>query len=263
MSKTLVWVGADGVEWPLTGAEIRGVFVESRTVGDFTGVREITSTSLIGVTGERVGAHDGEIKPIEFELGLVFSSATKFGHHGDPSELFHDFCRGCSSRKKGYLKIVDTLHPTVGLPCVVLKVPVLEQINKRQGAFRGVFKFYCDSGLWVVPLSEGTQRIVTVTNFGESTIYPKIRWKGLGGEVQTPSGSTFILPRVDDWRVVSLVPKGSGEVLDLAGVLDEPLWKKIRGQVVFEGVPVDAKRTYTIPEGAELIWEVGVLSPWL
>lgn len=87
--------------------------------------------------------------------------------------------------------------------------------------------------------------IVTVTNTGDVLIYPKIRWNGAGGEVTSPSGATFTLPSVSEPTVISLSPRS----LRLDGAFPE-------------GVPPGESKTWSLPAGASMSWEILVADPW-
>lgn len=245
MAKRLVWVGADGVSWHLSGAGVRGVILEDNGFGD------------------AVGGYDGNSKtpkPIEFEMTLAFTSDSKYGHHGEPSRIFNEFCEGCSSRVPGLLVIEDTEREQVSLPCLVTKLPVMARPNMRSGAFRGVFRFSSKGGVWRARRHDNANN-VTVTNSGDVMVWPKILWKGAGGKITAPSGASFNLPEAKEWRMLNLDPATSCEVTDLRGILDPSLWKKLWG-VFGEGVPVSESRMYQLPAGAELTWELGFFNPW-
>lgn len=243
--KSIVWVGADGVEWPLSGPGVRGVVLEDGGLGDV------------------VGGFDGDTKAprgVEFDVDLVFASDTRFGAHGEAWRIFSEFCEGCSAHRAGVFVLVDSERDVVELPCVVSRVPVLARPNLVSGAFRGSFRFWARGGVWLAR-RHATTSSVTVTNPGDVMVWPKIRWKGAGGQVTAPSGATFTLPPTKDYRIINLDPSSSCEVTDTHGTLDADLWRKLWG-VFGEGVPVGEARTYTLPKGAEMMWSVGYFNPW-
>lgn len=114
-------------------------------------------------------------------------------------------------------------------------------------------------GWWTDWLSEsGT---VTVTNWGDLTVWPQIRWNGVPATVTLPSGAKLSLPRAAAERVVSLSMAQAGFVTDEEGMPDFKLREKMRGAYP-EGIPAGEKRTYQVPQGATLEWQIGVLDPW-
>jgi hypothetical protein len=118
-----------------------------------------------------------------------------------------------------------------------------------------------DTGYWETgPFRKSGN--VTVTNSGQVYIWPEIVWEGAGGKVTLPSGAEFTLPAVDSTRRLHLDPQRSHQVLNGLGVRDDDLWRRIRGQIISEGVPPGQSRQYTLPDGAFLEWRIGVLDPW-
>lgn len=120
-----------------------------------------------------------------------------------------------------------------------------------------------DLGFWSTSEVTG-QGIVTVTNFGDVDIYPRLTWEGDGGDVIMPSTASFNLPALEDGqrRTLELSPAESMVVLDDDGEVDPVLWKMLRGVVLPEMVPAGQARTYHLPDGATLAWRLGVLDPW-
>lgn len=256
--KRLTWIGVDGVEWPLSGPGVRGVFVEHGGVGEIVGRRELSTTSLVGVPG--AGVVDGQIPPIEFSLGLVFASATKYGPHGDVEDIWHSFMRGCALFEQGVLRLEDDQRESLELACVVKQVPVLPTVNRASGALRGEVGFIAPRGVWEMP-RVSTDATVLVSNHGDVYVWPKLRWSGAGGQVELPSGARFVLPPTVDWRTFDLNPAHSGQVVDDRGVLDRDLWLQLRSTFL-EGVPAGEQRQFLLPPGVELLWRIGVLNPW-
>ena len=102
---------------------------------------------------------------------------------------------------------------------------------------------------------------VTVTNWGDLTVWPQIRWGGVADTVYLPSGARFPLPKASGERVVSLSMAQAGFVTTKDGTPDFALRKQMSGAYP-EGVPAGQTRTYRLPTGAALEWQIGVLDPW-
>lgn len=86
---------------------------------------------------------------------------------------------------------------------------------------------------------------VTVTNYGDVSVWPKIRYEGAGGVVTNPSGAKFTLPRATEETIIDLDPR----VLRLEGAFPE-------------SVPPGATGVWVLPAGAQLEWTLGVADPW-
>lgn len=86
---------------------------------------------------------------------------------------------------------------------------------------------------------------VTVTNYGDVSVWPKIRYEGAGGVVTNPSGAKFTLPRATEETIIDLDPR----VLRLEGAFPE-------------SVPPGATGAWVLPAGAQLEWTLGVADPW-
>lgn len=119
-----------------------------------------------------------------------------------------------------------------------------------------------DSGVWWLETQQSVGT-VTVSNFGDVTIWPEIVWDGAGGVVKLPSGATFNLPAVRGEHLISLHPQRTRCVLDAQGQFADALHKQLQGVILPEGVPVGVTGVFTVPHGAKLQWKVGVLDPWL
>ena len=86
---------------------------------------------------------------------------------------------------------------------------------------------------------------VTVTNYGDVSVWPKIRHEGAGGVVTNPSGAKFTIPRAAEETIIDLDPR----VLRLEGAFPE-------------SVPPGATGVWVLPAGAQLEWTLGVADPW-
>lgn len=101
------------------------------------------------------------------------------------------------------------------------------------------------TGLFRSETQTGTG-LVTVTNWGDGVIYPKIRNIGPGGIVTSPSGATWTLPPSTQAQTT----------LDL-----DP--RELRQPGVFpEGVEPGDRQSWSLPQGATLEWSVLIADPW-
>lgn len=117
------------------------------------------------------------------------------------------------------------------------------------------------AGWWFPAMSSAQSGVVTVTNSGDLTIFPTIRWR-TAGQFIVPSGAKFTLPAVATDRIAYLSHGGVGRVEDTNGVADKAT-RSLLATLPSEGVPAGETRTYTIPANSVLSWQVGVLDPWL
>lgn len=116
-----------------------------------------------------------------------------------------------------------------------------------------------DEGLWLEDTRTGVG-VVTVHNTGDTTLTPRIRWSGAGGPVTLPSGAIFTLPAVTKERILLLSAIDSLAVLTPFGEIDYTLMRQM--QVLPEAVPDQAERTFLLPVGATLEWQIGRHDPW-
>jgi len=87
--------------------------------------------------------------------------------------------------------------------------------------------------------------VVTVTNMGDTSVYPKLSYSGSGGVVESPSGATFTLPPVTEPTVVDLDPQ------------------KLRLEGAFpEGVEPGESGVWVLPDGVTASWQIQVADPW-
>lgn len=102
----------------------------------------------------------------------------------------------------------------------------------------------CADGVAKSSVMTGTGT-VTVTNHGDVSVWPKIRYQGAGGVVTNPSGAKFTLPRAAEETIIDLNPR----VLRLDGAFPE-------------NVPPGGTGVWGLPAGAHLEWTLGVADPW-
>lgn len=235
----LSWVDHTGVEtslYPLKG----DVYLQGGTLEGFTGVWSDNPTQVVGEEGLRVDPRNRVVEPVTGALTLAIRSR----------DAYRKVRRMFSESKPGWL-VLDEWR----LRCRLAEgLPAPGVIPQRGVTVR--VSLIGDAGVWVRQAS-GTGN-VTVTNDGDVPVWPKIVWKGGGGVVRLPSGASFTLPAVSATRVVDLRRSAGGRVtIPDTGVVDRPLSKQTL--VISEMVPLGEQGTFTVPAGATLMWEIGVL----
>lgn len=258
MAKRLVWIGCDGVEWPLTEYGVRGVFLEEGGISGLVGGLDTQPQPLI-TTSTRF--NDGVARPLELTLNLVAASSTsKWGQHGNIPDIMAEFTRGCSPIDTGILRLEDDQLGTKWDLDATATCPGLQHPNHQSGAERFVLTLAAPRGLWRSRYVMNGPTI-TVINTGDAVTHPKIRWAEDGGKVILPSGASFTLPTVQGWRTLNLDPATTNDVVDDDGTFDHETWRKI--DILTEGVPRHETRTFTIPKEAELHWDIYSYTPWI
>lgn len=263
MGYTFKFVAPSGYEWWLMARNPNGVFInEGSLSSQLVGSLKETATSFVGSPGQMVSSQDSQFAPITGTLQCTvaaeycddrpdvvwrrFRSDWEDTTPENPGALVMDRGDGdgelwLPARLNGALS-GSGMNPSE-LDEIPISVPVVG-----------------DRGQWLLP--EHGEGNVTVMNLGQGFVCPKIRWFGAGGVVELPSGAEVMLPAVMEPRILSLDYATSFEVVDDEGVHDDVLWRQLRGQVLGEGIPVGASRTYSLPPDAALIWELAFLNPW-
>lgn len=235
----LTYTGPSGRPWPLMRRDAIGLFVEEGSMED-------------GFTG-------GPGKPVTGTLRCTIRD-----HAGVPADKrWREFRRDWSLHAEGVLHLTRN-NVAMRLPCRASAVAPGPRMNPGEvSTLRAHVPVTSRDGLdaWLESRS-GSGDLVTVTNSGDTFVWPKIWWQGSGGEVAMPSGATFTLPSTAEPRTLMLNPDESAAVIDEHDQLDDILWRVIRGDVFGEGVPVGEERTYGLPSGAELAWDLGHYDPW-
>lgn len=264
MNYTFKFVSPEGREWRLMDPNPNGVFINEGTLANqFTGALKETASIFVGAPGQLVASADSQFLPITGTLQCTVSAEFCDGSVEKVWREFREDWESTSPENPGSF----VLNREGGLGELILPVRL------SGGALPGVgsnpaeldeipvaVSVVADKGQWLFR-DYGTG-IVTVTNSGNGFIRPKIRWVGAGGVVELPSGATFTLPPVSEPRTISLDYTRSFEVLDDGGVLDDALWRELRGEVIGEGIPQKESHTYTLPEDAVLLWDLAFLNPW-
>ncbi|OFT64092.1 MULTISPECIES: hypothetical protein [Corynebacterium] len=223
-----------------------GAFIDMGTLTGFVGEFEDAPVKTVGVAGVMVDFRDRVVNQMTGSFTLVVFSREEW------VQARRDF----STRQYGTLilegesRYVLRVRSSVSLPAPG-SVP-------RSGT-RIELSLVSDDGVWVSEVSE-PDSVVTVTNWGDVPVWPRIVWDGAGGSVILPSGAELHLPAVDKQHTLHLERRESGRVYTRDGVAKE-VTRKV--DAVGECVPVGESRTFTIPEGARLDWEIGVFDPWI
>lgn len=250
MDFELVYTSADGVVLDLFDGSGGGPFVEVDSLSGLVGEFEDTVVSSPGVPGGRVDFRDRVVAPMTGSFTLVVPSREAWGV---VREAF-------STHKYGTLRLTSggrvselSVRLRVSLPSPGVRPGVGERVQVDLVS-DGV-----GGGVW---LSRAVSRdsIVTVTNWGDVPLWPEVVWSGAGGRVVLPSGVGFTLPAVVGEHRLPLARVNAGRVFGPDGEVDRALSREVGA--VSEMVPVGESREYQTPEGAVLVWSVGVFDPW-
>ncbi|STC97514.1 hypothetical protein [Corynebacterium renale] len=234
----LSWVSHTGAEqalYPATGE----VFLEGGTLEGFTGKWQDNPTQIIGVPGAWVDPRNRVIEPLTGALSLRVMSA-----HG-----WHQVRQMFSHNHQGTLVLGGWR-----LPCRLAEALPAPGTIPTAGAVVRV-ALIADGGVWVSPVT--ATGAVTVTNAGDVPVWPTIMWKGNGGKVTLPSGASFILPATPTARTIDLNRSSSGVVRAADGEIDAALSRTVDS--ISECVPVGHRGVFTVPTGATMTYNIGVL----
>lgn len=252
----LTWIDHTGQEWALTTFDwVAGI--RAGGIQELVGEPEDVAISAPGWAGQVL---DSQQFP-------AMRGTLRFAVRGDGNRSADDVWAGL--RQSFHHKLYGTL---------ILRVPKMGRLSakaRRAGSIPppsvdptseevilGVdVPVVSDDGCWWLPAVTGTG-VVTVTNNGDVPVWVKIRWQGDGGKVTVPSGASFDLPPAAKPRVLYLSAADSLVVLDEGGNVDQDLWKQVRGVALPEMVPAGEARLFTVPDGAEIEYRVGVFDPW-
>lgn len=233
--------GVDGSVWPLTDRAHTGVFLKSNPL-------ELRASSGEAVAGT---------------LELVVADNDPDGAELDPiSVTMPKWRRAWSPRRYATLRINDPDSWDAWLPLrlseVIPDLPPLEPEGFEE--FTQAVVSDPRHPYWRRTHVYQTTECVVV-NGGDHEMWASVQWLR-GGTVTMPSGATFTLPTVPEWRRILLDPFESCDVVSQDGVRDEVLWRQLRGRVFPESVPVGETRTFRIPQGAHLLIDERVDDPW-
>lgn len=222
------------------------VFIEADTLTGLVGQVEDTGVATIGESGQAVDFGDRKILPTEGGFTLVVKSADAWARAR----------RAFSTARPGTLVITATHRCT--LP-VRLTQPLQPPGTVPRTGARIDVQLISDGGTWRISNTSAAS-MTTITNTGDAPIWPRITWQGQGGTVTLPSTAIYTLPAVDTPHTLHTNRRRAGLVVDDAGVDAPQVARQV--DVVSEMVPVGQSRTWGIPNGARLEWDVEVLDPW-
>ena len=222
------------------------VFIEADTLTGLVGQVEDTGVTTIGASGQAVAFGDRKILPTEGGFTLVVKSADAWARAR----------RAFSTTRPGTLVVTATQRCT--LPVRLTQPLPPPGVVPHTGA-RIEVQLISDEGTWRIP-NVSTTPTTIITNTGDAPIWPRITWQGQGGAVTIPSSAAFTLPAVDTPHTIHTDRRRAGQVVDATGVPAPEVARQV--DVVSEMVPVGQSRTWGIPDGARLEWDVEVLDPW-
>ncbi|AIT89154.1 hypothetical protein [Corynebacterium ulcerans] len=253
--KKITLLTPSGVEWNLTEKKDRGVFLREGGISGLVGTPSPLVSQAVGAVGQRFfGAEHG---PLEGTLSL-----TIYDMSGDCTKIFDEFMGSLSTHVPAVLKVSSKLRgPRFGAVRLAAEIGSPACDPAEVSSLDVEASVVIDDGAWWSNWLHGNNN-VTVTNNGDVPVSPKIRWKGAGGKIKLPSGATFTLPAVSQPRNLLLGIAQCLAVVDDQGELDRETWIKVRGQALPENIPPGASRVFSVPDGAELLWQVGFLSMW-
>lgn len=240
--KSVTLIGVDGSVWPLTSVDHEGVFLKAEPTNLAPG-------------------NDGE--SIEGSLDLVVADNSPTGGVLAPIGVTERRWRDAWSMRE-YSTLIVSEDEGIGDYSLELRlaapIPDFPEFDASGYVdFSQSVRAFSDVWIHTVTVSGS---VVDVVNPGDVDVWPRVRWTQAGSLVM-PSGAVIELPAVTSPRTMWLDPSESCVVKDNDGVVDQTLWRVLRGSVFPESVPPgENARRFTLPAGASLIYDVGVYSPW-
>lgn len=231
--------GVDGSVWPVTAWEHRGVFLKAEPTDLQADEEGVISGSLELVVADHQPG--GEVLPAI-------------------SETMSRWRRAWSKHRDCTLQVEnesDTLTLQLRASGVVAGFPSVEMEGFEE--FSQPVTTVAHSAWLRHSTRPGPQ--VQVVNAGDEEAWVSVRWTE-GGQLVQPSGATVTLPSVPSPRTVVLDPSESCVVVDDSGVVDRPLWVDLRSRVFPEPVPAGKARDFTVPAGAQVLFDERVDDPW-
>lgn len=240
----VVLITALGDEWRLSGTDQESEVLSP--YGALVELRANVSRSDLPVPGG-AGVLPGARRfgPISTELEFYLKA-----REGEDLEDVHRRLRqgwAAATPDNPCVIIIESDNPLSPLTFELVVDGVLPGVAvdmRRRSAETLTVPVVCFDGVAKTSVMTGTGR-VTVTNHGDVSVWPKIRYEGAGGVVTNPSGAKFTLPRATEETIIDLDPR----VLRLEGAFPE-------------SVPPGATGVWVLPAGAQLEWTLGVADPW-
>lgn len=258
----LVWESWDGQRWEFTTYDWAAGITADGIDGLMTDPDDVVSTAV------------GELGQVLTAQGAPpMSGSLRFAVRGDQSrsadEVWSDLRRSFHHRHYGTLILRGALLGSLSCQLRrdgVIAAPSVDPSSEDVILNVQVPLISDDAVWWTLPEVEGggnSPSSVTVTNSGDTVVWPSIVWSGRGGQVTMPSGAVFTLPPAPGGQVrrMDLSVWESNAVWDEDGNLDRSLWGMVRG-APSEPVPEGQERTYTVPAGAAVESTMGVFDPW-
>lgn len=251
-----------GRHWPLIDAqESQGAYIEKNGITGLKGTVTESDTVVAGRAGVVSHREDDQFGKITGSLSVIIHPHDR----KTTPEIEAEFRADWSRHHPGTLvaKRADNGLPDLSLP-VRLGPGLISHPEKNPGPneqIRLIVDVVGDRGLWPEPHTEPGP-IVTVENYGEDKVYPRITWGPGPATITSPSGAIFPLPAVSGERTTYLDPFESGVVTDLDGEIDHDAWDLVAGLLFPEGVPPGQSRTWTLTNKASMSWDIGIADPW-
>lgn len=236
----LRYIAPGGAEYRLLDGSDGEPFIAAESLTGLVGVFEDTPVSVIGAPGGRVDFRDRVVKPMEGGFQLVVFTREQW------TKARRDF----STRQPGLLVLIGERR--FELP-VRLSAPLPAPSTVPSAGTALDVALIADGGVWL-STGNGTGA-VTVTNWGDVPVWPKIVFSG-AGKVTLPSGTTIPLPSVTGEHVLNLSRGGTGVAVNVVSGSLVPV------DAVAEMVPVGATGTFRTEGPVRLEWKIGVFDPW-
>lgn len=246
-----VWVSPWGQSWDLsTGGQ--GVFIEQGGYEDLPRARvQRRGVEVAGRAGRLptdlvIPAADGS-----FTVSCFAEGARSVG------EVESRFKAAFSHHQAGWLVVKGWPGGALRLRAELVEFSAPTRQAEHGSFTRLTVNIHAPKALYMQ--GHAGRGVVALHNTGDNVVFPRVRWQE-AGDVVMPSDAVISLPEVPGPRVLELDPLESCVVVDEDGQVDHQVWGTF--PVFPEGVPVGEARTYTVPDGAMLLWDIGYTNPW-